>query len=208
MKRLTNILIYVGAFLTLLAQTASGQARAGVGTWGFVNVRYDTQSPASIYTGYGWHAAFAMGGVSHNPRSGYAELVGGVGAVIRTRTSEHWVAFATAGAGAGSFAQIYWLPTVRMRALTSRAQVKWTLGYNGRQAQKLSISPLSVTFPLVRRLSGGVASDISFAEGARTRIATGVELRVRLPGAAVGVDALRDVKGDGSRLRVFFASLF
>lgn len=208
MKRVMSILFHVSALLVLRAQIASGQARAGEDTWGFVTVRYDTQSPASIYTGYGWHAAFAMGGMAHNPRTGYAELVGGVGAVFRTRTSEHWVAFATAGTGAGSLGQIYWLPTVRLRVLTTRAQVKWTVGYNGRQAQKLSISPLSITVPLVRRLSGGVASDISFAEGARTRIATGLELRARLPGAAVGVDALRAVKGDGSRLRLFFASLF
>jgi len=149
-----------------------------------------------------------MGGVSHNPRNGYAELIGGVGAVFRTRTSEHWVAFATAGTGAGSFAQVYWLPTVRMHGLTSRAQVKWTVSYDGRTPQKLSISPLSVTLPLGGRLSGGVATDVSAAQGARTRIATGLEMRLRLPGAAVGVDALRDVKGDGSRLRLFFASLF
>ena len=208
MKRLTSFLIQMSAFVTLFAQTASGQARAGVGTWGFVTVRYDTQSPASIYTGYGWHAAFAMGGVSHNPRTGYAELAGGIGAVFRTRTSEHWVAFATAGTGAGSFAQIYWLPTVRMRALTSRAQVKWTIGYDGKQAQKLSISPLSLTMPLGRRLSGGMATDVSATEGRHTRIATGLELRVRLPGASAGLDALRDTKGDGPRLRLFFASLF
>jgi len=208
MKRFMNTVFYISAILTTLAQTASGQARAGVGTWGFVTVRYDTQSPASIYTGYGWHAAFAMGGVSHSPRTGYAELVGGVGAVFRTRTSEHWVAFATAGTGAGSFGQVYWLPTVRMGAVTSRAQVKWTVAYGERNAQKLSISPLSLTLPLGGRLSGGVATDISAAEGARTRIATGLELRVRLPGAAVGVDALRAVKGDGSRLRLFFSTLF
>jgi hypothetical protein len=131
-----------------------------------------------------------------------------VGAVFRTRASEHWVAFATAGTDAGSFAQIFWLPTLRLRAMTTRAQVKWTVPYDGRSAQKLSISPLSMTLPLGRGVSGGVATDISAAEGARTRIATGVELRVRLPGAAVGVDALREVNGDGSRLRLFFASLF
>jgi hypothetical protein len=203
-----KILFSMSAILTLRAQTARGQERAGAGTWGFVTVRYDTRSPASIYTGYGWHAAFAMGGVSHNPRNGYAELIGGVGAVFRTRTSEHWVAFATAGTGAGSFAQVYWLPTVRMHGLTSRAQVKWTVSYDGRTPQKLSISPLSVTLPLGGRLSGGVATDVSAAQGARTRIATGLEMRLRLPGAAVGVDALRDVKGDGLRLRLFFASLF
>ena len=208
MKRLMSILFYMSAILTLRAPIASGQERAGVGTWGFVTVRYDTRSPASIYTGYGWNAAFAMGGVAHNARTGYAELVGGVGAVFRTRTSEHWVAVATAGTRDGSFAQVYWLPTLRTHGVTSRAQVKWTIPANGSVAQKLSISPLSVTHPLGRRISGGVATDISAAEGARTRIATGLELRVRLPGAVVGVDAQREVKRDGSRLRLFFTSLF
>lgn len=210
MKRVMRILFHMSAILTLLPQTARGQERAGEGTWGFVSVRYDTGSPASIYTGYGWHAAFAMGGVAHNPRSGYSELVGGVGAIVRTRTSEHWIAVATAGTGAGAFGQVYWLPTVRMRGLTTRAQVKWTMALHRGEAQKLSISPLSVTVPLGRWLSGGVATDVSMTEGARSRISTGLELRVKLPGAAVGVDALRDVKGavHGSRLRLFFASLF
>ena len=208
MKRLMSILFYMSGILTLCAPIARGQQRAGVGTWGFVTVRYDTRSPASIYTGYGWNLAFAMSGVTHNPRTGYAELVGGVGAVFRTRTSEHWVAIATAGTRDGSFAQVYWLPTVRMHGLTSRAQVKWTIPSSGSVAQKLSISPLSVTLPLGHGLSGGVATDISAAEGARTRIATGLELRLRLPRAAVGVDALREVKRDGSRLRLFFTSLF
>ena len=208
MKRLMSISFYMGMILTLRAPIASAQQRAGVGTWGFVTVRYDTRSPASIYTGYGWNAAFAMGGVSHNARTGYAELVGGVGAVFRMRTSEHWLAVATAGTRDGSLAQVYWLPTVRMRGVTSRAQVKWTIPSSGGGAQKLSISPLSLTLPLGRGLSGGVATDITAAQGTRTKIATGLELRVRLPGAAVGVDALREVKSEGSRLRLFFTSLF
>ena len=205
MKFLTRILLYLSAMLILRAPAARGQQRAGDGTWGFVTVRYDTKSPASIYSGYGWHRAFAMGGVAHNPRTGYAELVGGVGAVVRTRTSEHWIAVATTGTGAGSFPQVYWLPTVRMHGLTTRAQVKWTMASG---AQKLSISPLSMTFALGRRVSGGFAADIAAAERARTRIGAGPELRIRLPGAVLGVDALRAVKGDASRVRLFFTSLF
>ena len=201
----TRILLYLGALLSLRAPAARGQERAGDGTWGFVSVRYDTRAPASIYSGYGWRRAFAMGGVAHNPHTGYAELVGGVGAVVRTRMSEHWIAVATAGTGAGSFPQVYWLPTVRMRGLTIRSQVKWTMASG---AQKLSISPLSMTVALNRRLSGGVAADISAAEHARTRVGTGLELRVRLSGAVLGVDALRAVRGDASRLRLFFASLY
>ena len=205
MNSLTRILFYLSAILTLRAPAARGQERAGDGTWGFVSVRYDTRSPASIYSGYGWRAAFLMGGVAHNPRTGYAELVGGVGAVIRTGTSEHWIALATAGTASTSALQVYWLPTVRMRGLTTRAQVKWTMDSG---AQKLSISPLSMTLALNRRLSGGLAADIFAAEHARTRVGTGLELRVRLSGAILGVNALRAVQGDASRLRLFFASLY
>lgn len=208
MKFLTRILLYVVAIMTLRAPAARGQDRAADGTWGFVSVRYDTRSPASIYAGYGWHAAFAMGGMTHNPRTGHDELIGGVGAVFRTRTSEHWIAVATAGGDAASFPQVYWLPTVRMRALTARAQVKWSVTSGTRTAQKLSVSPLSMTFAVGRRMSAGLAADISAAERTRTRVGAGVEFRVRLPGASVGVDALRAVKGDASRLRVFFASLY
>ena len=197
----------IGALLTLHAPAARGQSSAG--TWGFVNARYDTRSSAYIYTGYGWRRAFAMAGVVNNPRTGYAELVGGVGAVLKTGAdAEHWLAVATAGAGDLSAAQIYWLPKVRTGAVTSRATIKWKIPYRGTQPQKLSVSPLSMTMPLGGRLAGGVAMEVAATEGARTDIGTGLELRLKLPGAAVGVDALRDVNGKGSGVRLSFASMF
>lgn len=144
-----------------------------------------------------------------NPRSGNAELLGGVGAVFKTGASaEHWLAFASTRTGDVSFAQFYWLPTVRTGAVTSRAQVKWSGAYDGRAAQKLSISPLSMTLPLARGLAGGVAMDLAAARGARPRIEPGMELRFKLPGAAIGVDVLRDASGNASRLQLFFGSVF
>ena len=203
-----KMLFYGSAILTLGPRSAPAQGRAGVGTWGFVNARYDRRSPASIYTGYGWHAVFAMGGVLHNPRTGYAELVAGVGVVFRTGAAEQWLAFATSETGAGSFAQTYWLPTVRTGSITSRANVKLTVALHGRAVRKLSISPLAITLPLGRRLSGGVAVDMAAGEDARTRLGTGLQLRFKLPGGALGVDALRDVTGNRGQLRLFFASIF
>ena len=197
----------IGAMLTLHAAVARGQARAG--TWGFVNARYDTRSSAYIYTGYGWRGAFAMAGVVNNPRTGYSELVGGAGAIFKTGAdAEHWVAFATAGAGSRSFAQVYWIPKVRPGEVTSRATVKWKIPYDGREPQKLSVSPLSMTVPLGGRLAGGMAMDVAAAEGARTTIGAGPELRLTLPGAAVGLNVLGDVTGKASGVRVFFASAF
>lgn len=208
MNAATRILLYSTTLLTLGAGAVSGQGHAATGTWGFVNVRYDTRSPASIYTGYGWHAAFAMGGVLHNPRTGYAELVGGVGVVIRAGASEHWLMFATAETRTVSLAQMYWLPTVRTGSVTSRANVKVTVPYAGRTARKISISPLAITLPLGRGLSGGVAAEVTTATGARTRLSAGLEVRAKVPGATFGVDALRDVTGSGAQMRLFFTSLF
>jgi hypothetical protein len=198
----------LGVILALVAPTARAQDSAGAGTWGFVNVRYDSRSSASIYTGYGWHRAFAMGGMLHNPRSGYAELLGGVGFTVRTGAADHWLAVASARAGGVSFAQVYWLPTMRMGRVTARANVKWNVAYEGRSPQKLTIAPVSITLPVGRRLAGGAAMDMAAAEGARTSVGMGPQLRLKLPRASLAVDGLRDVTGNGSRVRLFFASLF
>jgi hypothetical protein len=208
-KTLRDRTLVLGAILTLLASPTRAQDSAGGGTWGFVNVRYDSRASASIYTGYGWHRAFAMGGMSHNPRSGYAEVLGGVGFTMRTGAAEHWVAVASARAGQVSFAQIYWLPSVRMGGLTARANVKWVVAYEGTAAQKVTIAPVSITAPVVgRRLSGGVAMDMVAAERARPTVGMGPQLRLKLPRASLAVDALRDVTGNSSRVRLFFASGF
>ena len=104
MTRLTYIPFLVGAILTLRCAGGARAGAAGSGrdgdAWGFVIARYDTRSSASIYTGYGWRRVFAMGAVLNNPRSGDAELLGGVGAVIRTgANAEHWLALGEAPVG-------------------------------------------------------------------------------------------------------------
>ena len=206
MKRLTFIVI--GA-LTLPAAPLAAQAGTPPKSWGFVSARYDARSSSSIYTGYGWGAAFAMAGVVHNPRSGYAELTGGVGAAFRTGSrAEHLLAVAAGRTSDVSLAQLYWLPKLRLRAVTARATVKWEVPTTAGAGQELGISPLSLTVPFVRRLAGGVALDMAAAEGSRTTLRPGVQLRLSLPGAAVGADALRDVRGNSSRLRLHFASTF
>jgi len=201
------MLLQISVGLILLAPDARGQG--GADAWGFVNARYDTRSSASIYTGYGWRGAFAMGGVLRNPRSGYAEMLGGVGAVLRTgANAEHWLAVASARTGAASSAQIFWLPTVRIGAVTTRATVKWSVPLKGNAAQKLAISPLSMMLPIGRWLAGGVAVELAATEGARSSVGTGLELRLKLPSAAFGANVLHDVTGNGSRLRMFLASRF
>jgi len=205
-------LYLIAAILVLRTPMAGGQGKTGVQTWGFVNARIDTRSSASIYTGYGWRGMFAMGGMVQNPRAGTTEVLGGIGAAFRIGArTEHWLAVASARTGGISSAQVFWLPTLRAGGVTTRAQVKWTAPYEGRAPQKLSVSPLSVTRPVAGRLAAGMAIELAAAENARTAIATGPQLRLRLPRATLTTDVLRDVAptgSNGSRVRLFFASLF
>jgi hypothetical protein len=205
--RFTVALLHASAILSLLAPAAGAQSRTG--TWGFVNARYDMRASASIYTGYGWRGAFAMGGVVHNARSGYAEVLGGVGAVFRTGASaEHWLAVASARARDVSFAQVYWLPAVRTGVVTTRATVVWQIPTRDNTTQEVAVSPLSMMVPIRRWLSGGVALETSVGVGARPATATGLEVRLKLPGASLSANALHDVNGSGSRLKLSFASTF
>ena len=206
MTRRTYRWLAATTMLTLYTPAASGQSR--VGPWGFVNAQYSTRSSAYLYTGYGWRALFAMAGAVHNPRTGYSEFVGGAGVVFKTgANAEHWVAFATAGSGSRSFGQVYWLPKVSTGAVTSRATVKWKIPYDGSDPQKLSISPLSMTTPLGRRLAGGVAMELAAAQGTRTNFGAGPELRLRLSGATFGLNVLRDLRTNASSVRLSVASM-
>ena len=208
MRRIISTLLLL-LLAVAIAPPAGGQANTPSGAWGFVNTRYDTRSSVSIYTGYGWHNVFAMGGMVHNPRTGNAELLGGVGVVVRTwPRADHWLAFATARVGNDSYAQVYWLPTVRRGAVTVRANAKWTIPYEGSAPSKVSVSPLSVTHSLNRHLAAGVAVDIAAAEHKRGSAGVGPELRLRLPGAVLVADALYDVTEHGSRQRVFLSLVF
>jgi hypothetical protein len=207
-RRALRLLAPMSVALALSVGPAGAQRKAGVGTWGFVSVRYDTRSPAYIYTGYGWHAVFLMGAVLRNPLTGNADLVEGVGVVVRTGAAEHWLAVATGGAGARSAAQVYWLPTWRTGTITSRATVKLTLPYDGRAARKLSVGPLAITRRVAGPLAAGAVLEMAALEREITRFATGLELRCKLPGAALGVDALRDVSGTARQARLFFSSTF
>lgn len=210
MTRSTYVPFLVAAIMTMQAPLANGQGSAGGAgdAWGFVSARYDTRSSASIYTGYGWRRVFAMGAVLKNAGSGDADLLGGVGAVFRTGAdAEHWLALATLRSGTVSFAQLYWLPTVRMGAVMTRAQMAWSIPYKGSGSQEFDVSPVSITLT-GRTWAGGLAVDMAAPKGARTSIGTGLELRLKLPRASLGGNALRDVTGNGTRLRLFFDSMF
>ena len=186
------------------------QAQDAPTTWGFFNARYDTRTSNFIYAGYGYDRYFAFGGVLANPRSGYFETLGGIGAIFAlTRRTNHMFGLAAAQAPESRYAQLYYLPTLRLGRATARATLEWYFPMEDTGVRQFGVSPASVTMPVARRVELGAAMELASAAGASTSVELGPEVRIAIPRATLGFDAFAHVSGgDGRRVRAFLNASF
>ena len=195
--------------LLLAAPSSASSQEAGPAPWGLFNVRYDTRTSDFIYAAYGYGRNFALVGVLDNPRSGYTELLGGVGRTFSAGDRySHVMAIAAARASDAWYAQLYYLPTVHAGRLWVRATNEWYIPVDRAGTLQFAVSPLSVTVPVARLVEIGVAMDVAAQRGDKTGGGLGPELRFALPKAVLGVDAQRMVDANSSRARVFFSTSF
>lgn len=204
-----RLLAAVPILLTLVTSSrAAAQAKAAE-PWTLVNVRYDTRSSDFVYAAYGYRDVFAMVGLLDNPRSGYTELLGGLGTRFSVRSAtSHYVAVAAAKASDAWYAQFYWLPTVRLGAVTTRATAQWYAPLESPGVAQFYLTPASVTARLTRVLDAGAALDLAASRGTKTSVSLGPELRFALPKAVLGADVFNQVTEGGTRFRVFFSAAF
>ena len=200
------------AALSLLAGTSGSvlQAQDAPATWGFFNARYDTRTSSFIYAGYGYGRYFAFGGVLANPRSGYYETLGGVGATFAlTARTDHMLGLAAAQAPESRYAQLYYLPTMRLGRATGRATLEWYFPLESTGVRQFGVSPLSITVPVARRVELGPAMELAAAAGSSTSVELGPEVRIAIRRAALGFDAFANVSGgDARRVRAFLNASF
>ena len=194
------------ALLGIASRSATAQDAPA--TWGFFNARYDTETSSFIYAGYGYGRLFGFWGVLANPRSGYTEVVGGTGATFGGGRFSSLVGVAGAKASEAWYAQLYYLPTVKVGRTTTRATLEWYFPLEDTGLRQFAITPVSITTPLGRRLEGGVAGELAAAEGFATSAWAGPELRLNIPRAVVGVNAFAGLTGEGSRMRAFLNASF
>ena len=177
-------------------------------TWGFFNARYDTRTSNFIYAGYGYGQLFAFGGVLANPRSGYTEVVGGVGATFGGGRTSSLVGLATARATEAWYAQLYYLPTLRVGRTITRATLEWYFPVDDAGVRQFAVTPASITTPLGKRWEAGIAGELAAAQGSASSAWIGPELRLNIPRATIGVNAFAAVAGEGNRARAFFNASF
>jgi hypothetical protein len=207
-QRLRSLAV-ISTLLPLVAsRRATAQAKPAE-PWSLVNVRYDTESSAFVYAVYGHQNVFAMVGLLDNSRTAYTELLGGLGTRFSTSsTTLHYVAVAAAKATDAWYAQVYWLPSARVGAVTTRATVEWYASLERAGVAQLYVTPLSSTLRLTRQLEAGAAFDLAAARGTRTSLSLGPELRLSIPRAVLGADVFNQLTEGGTRFRMFFVAAF
>jgi len=196
------------ALLLGVPSLAAGQGAAPA-AFGLFNVRYDTRTSDFIYAAYGYGTTFAMVGVLQNPRSGYTELLGGVGRMYAAGDRySHAIAVAAARASDAWYAQLYYLPSIHAGRTWIRATSEWYIPVDRAGTLQFAFSPLSATVPVARFVEVGLAMDLAAQRGDKTGGGIGPELRIKLPRAVLGADAQRMATANASRARLFFTTSF
>src|SRR3954468_21573345 len=112
--------------------------------WGFFSLRYDTRTSDFIYAGYGYGNTFAMVGLLDNPRSGYTELLGGLGRRFSIANGPtQFAAIAAARATEGWYAQLYVLPTVHLSRAWIRATSEAYVPLSNSGTPQFALSPIA-----------------------------------------------------------------
>jgi len=195
--------------LLVLAAPAAARAQSGAQPWSLFSVRYDTRTSDFIYSAYGYGRVFGMVAALDNPRSGYTELIGAVGTTFPVQHGRtQFAAVGVARATDAWYAQLYYLPSLRVGTTTLRATSEMYLPLERAGTVQFALSPISLTIPLARSVEAGVATDVTAAQGTTTSTAIGPELRVTLPHATLGTDVEQVLDAHSTRFRLFFVTSF
>ena len=194
--------------LFLLPLSARSQAPEASTAWSFMSVRFSTGTSSFIFAGYGHRDVFGMVGLVDNPRSGYTELIGGVGARFALGRTSHAAALAYSRATESRYAQLYWIPSVTIARVTAEATVQLYVPTETSGYAQFGVNPLSLSAPLTTRLSAGASYQLAAQEGGGPGHAAGPMLRLAVPKGAFTLDLLRGLRDFNDEARVSFRATF
>lgn len=206
-RRLHAVLILC-SLQNLPLQAASAQSDTKH-TWGFVTARIDSRLSQYIYTGYGYDAVFLVGALAANPRSGYSEQILGAGIRLPLyRYLSHLTAIAFCNATDSRYTQLYYVPSLSVGVVSAKATVEAYFPLDTAGVKQFAISGLSVTARVGGPVAAGMVYELSAAEHTSTSQAAGVVFRLALPGAELGIDALRGIAHQQDHARVSFRAFY
>lgn len=206
---------FLAAALALPARAQTTDAPPGArptassAPWSVFSVRFDTRTSNFIYAVYGYGRTFAMVGALDNPRSGYTELLGGLGRTFSIGSNRsQFAAIAGARADTSWYAQVYFLPALRAGRVWVRATSELDVPVANGGSLQFALSPISGTMSVAKYVEAGIGADVAMSRGDRTDSDIGPELRFALPKATLAVDAQHSLNRSRARLRLSFVAAF
>lgn len=198
-------LLFLGVALAGAAGAQSVTDRA----WGFVSLRYSSETASYLFGGYGYGPAFGVVGMVNNPRSGYTEIIGGVGLRFALGSaSTHAVALTASRATESWYSQLYYLPSVTVGPLRADATIQAYMPGGRDGVMQVSVNPVSLVVPLAR----GVAVGASYQLGAQERDGpsdgAGPRVELAVPRGTLAVDVMKGLRAFRDEVRVSFKAFF
>jgi hypothetical protein len=195
--------------LQVIATRAVSAQSAPTHTWGFVTARIDSRFSHYVYTGYGYDAPFIVGALVANPRNGYSEQILGVGSRLPPVLKVTQLAAVTyCNASDSRYAQIYYLPSRTLGRLSASATLEAYLPLDSAGVRQFGITSMQITTRIRGPFTAGIVYELSAAERSPTSQGAGVALRLALPGAELGVDALRGLAHQQDHARMSFRAFY
>lgn len=173
----------------------AAQASAGGATFQgptFVLARYSSAGTVSAYGAYGVGPLTAFVGVIRTPRTGAQTLMLGGGTRVRLAAGSGVGVFAAvAGGTGGASIRLYALPSLRGRGweVSGTATGRVPLAEGG--AWKVSLDPLTLSFPLTPAVGAGVAVVVRREGDGSLVVGFGPAAAVRITGTNVRTEVVR-----------------
>lgn len=178
-------------------------------TWGFVTTRIDSRFSHYVYTGYGYDAAFIIGALVANPRTGYSERILGVGARLPLhRNDTQFAVLALCNASDSRYAQLYYIPALTLGRVSASATLEAYLPLDSAGVRQFAITSMPITTVIRGPLAAGVVYELSAAEHAPTSQGAGIAIRLGLPNAELGVDVVHGVAHLQEHARLSFRAFY
>jgi hypothetical protein len=177
-------------------------------TFGFTSTRYSNTTADFIFTGYGSRNVFGMLGLVLNPRSGYSEVLGGVGIRFALGSTNHAVALTYAEATDSPYTQIYFLPSVTLGATNVEATFQLYMPSASRGVWQFGLNPLSVFTEVAGPVSVGGSYQLNTQERGLPQHLAGPAFRLILPRGVLTLDLLNGIKRSQNEIRASFRAGF
>lgn len=197
--------------LALVLVAARGAAAQGDAdrAWGFVSLRYSSATADFLFAGYGHGPAFGVVGMVNNPRSGYTEIIGGVGTRFALgAASTHAIALTASRATESWYSQLYYLPTITLGRLKAEATFQLYMPGGPEGVKQIAINPVSLLVPVARAVSVGASYQLAAQERDGPSDGAGPSVHLAVPRGTLSVDLMKGLRAFRDEVRVSFRAFF